>query len=142
MQDIKSDLRRLQRENYDSMSRNLEIPIGKTVYAPNTFQIPHTAVIDSDEECTNTLQPVPQSELATVAFHFGEYLLQCSHCTSVASEACKFVYNEYPPAGDILSGHEHLRGSVASCPYLFLSGGTHSGTCNITVESDLFLQLK
>ena len=32
LQEIKSDLRRLQRENYDSVSRNSEIPIGKTVY--------------------------------------------------------------------------------------------------------------
>ena len=42
--------------------------------APDTLHIPHTAVVDSEEECTITLQPVPQSELATVAFHFGEYL--------------------------------------------------------------------
>ena len=27
-------------------------------------------------------------------------------------------------------------------PYLFLSGGAHGGTYNITVESDLLLQLK
>ena len=32
LQEIKSDLRQLQRENYDSVSTNLEIPIGKTVY--------------------------------------------------------------------------------------------------------------
>ena len=202
LQEIKSDLRRLQRENYDSVSRNLEIPIGKTVYvyvrkpsalsnrgkatrflrnydgpypvighghnrlndyntsllseilpvinvekvvvadAPDTLHIPHTAAVDSEEECTNTLQPVPQSELATVAFHFGEYLLQCSHHTSVVSEACKFVYKKYPPARDILSRHGRLRGLVASCPYLLLSGGAHGGTYNITVESDSFLQLK
>ena len=110
--------------------------------APDTLHIPHTAVVDSEEECTNTLQPVPQSELAAVAFHFGEYLLQCSHHTSVVSEACKFVYKKYPPARDILSRHGRLRGLVASCPYLFLSGGAHGGTYNITVESDLFLQLK
>ena len=52
------------------------INIDKVVVAdaPDTLHIPHTAVVDSEEECTNTLQPVPQSELATVAFHFGEYL--------------------------------------------------------------------
>ena len=32
LQEIKSDLPRLQRENYDSVSGNLEIPIGKIVY--------------------------------------------------------------------------------------------------------------
>ena len=59
--------------------------------APNTFQIPDTAVADSEEECASTVQPVPQSELATVPFHFGEYLSQCSNHTSVVSETCKFV---------------------------------------------------
>ena len=112
--------------------------------APDTLHIPHTAVIHSEEECTNTPQRVPQSELATVAFHFGEYLVQCSHQCSmftVLSEACKFVYKKYPPARDILSHHGRLRGLVASCPYLFLSGGAQGGTYNITVGSDLFLQL-
>ena len=33
LQEIKSDLRQLQRENYDYVSRNLEIPIGKTMSA-------------------------------------------------------------------------------------------------------------
>ena len=51
------------------------------VDASDTFQIPDTAVVDSEEECANTGQPVPQSELAIVAFHFGKYLLQCSHYT-------------------------------------------------------------
>ena len=32
LQEIKSNLHQLQRENYDSVSRNLEIPVGKTVY--------------------------------------------------------------------------------------------------------------
>ena len=86
--------------------------------------------------------PVPQSEFATAAFHFGEYLLQCSNHTSVVSEACQFVYKKYPPARDILSRHGHLRGLVASSSYLFFSGAAHGGTYNITVESDLFLQLK
>ena len=86
--------------------------------------------------------PVPQSELATVAFHFGEYLLQCSHHTSVVSKGCKFVYNKYLPARDILSRHGRLRGLAPSCPYLFLSGGAHGGAYNKTVESDLFLQSK
>ena len=90
----------------------------------------------------NTLQPVPQSEFATVEFHFGEYLLQCSHHSSVVSEACMFVNKKYLPARDNLSRHGRLRGLVISCPYLFLSGGVHGGTYNITVESDLFLQLK
>ena len=76
-----------------------------------------------------------------ISLSIGEYLLQCSHHTSVVSEACKFVYKKYPSAGDILSHHGSLRVLVASCPYLFLSGGARGGTYNITVESDLFLQL-
>ena len=147
----KTNLCRLQRRDYDSVSRNLEIPVGKTVYvckppassdhgkaalflrnydgpylvighshnrpnllrlehqftkeilpvinikkvvvadAPGTFLIPDTEGVDSEEEYTNTQQPVPQSELAAVAFHF-EYLLQCSNHTSVVSGACKSVY--------------------------------------------------
>ena len=100
----------------------------------------YRTVLDSEKEYTNTVQPVPQSELATVAFHFGDhkYLLQCSHHTSVVSKACKFLYKKYPPARDILSHHGRLRGLVASCTY----GGGHGGTYNIAVESDLFLQLK
>ena len=55
--------------------------------APNISHTPDTAVLDSDEECTSTVQSVPQSELASAAFYFGEYLLQCSYHASVVSEA-------------------------------------------------------
>ena len=80
-------------------------------------------------------------EPAIVAFHFGKYLLKCSHHISMVLESCKFVYKKYPLAREILSrlGFEWISGLM---PYLFMSGGAHGGTYDITVESDLFLQLE
>ena len=41
-----------------------------------------------------------------------------------------FVYKKDPPARGILSQHARLRALLASCPYLFLSGGADGGTYN------------
>ena len=100
--------------------------------APPSVQPPNVL---SDQAMHNAIS----SELAKVAFAFGQYLSTLPKSQCYASEACKFVYQNLQDARDILSRHGKLKGLVAKCPYLSLNGGPHGGTYLLTLE--LFQEL-
>ena len=206
---IKADLRRYQRDYYDSNARILTIPDGKIVYMrkdhspsqkglatcfirnfegpllvtghqngrpdllklrnlatgqdhPNPVNIEKLVVapepdptdlridIESatqsdgiDEGSTAERAPVSSShsELAQVAMEFGKYLLSLPSHSSIASEACKYVYLQYPPSREVLARHGKLRGLVKACSYLQIDGAVSGGTYVISLNLDKFMQV-
>ena len=202
---IKSDLRRRQRELYDAASRDLHIPDGKLVYVrkdclasgsnkvsrfirnydgpylvtghpyqrsdllnlrkvdtgenlPRPFNI--EKVVVAPEFASADLRPPdeilvgpdigpnaeqghanPNADLVSVAFEFGKYLESLPNKSAVSSQACKFVYEHFPAAREILARHGRLKGLVKSCPYLQLEGGLHGGTYNISLNQEIFSRI-
>ena len=105
---------------------------------------PNDTVIEpEDEPHGNTGQAVPpvNAELRQVAHEFGKYLNSLPTKTATASQACKFVYNAYLPAREILNRHGKLRGLVKSYPYLSMQGVAHGGTYLLSLNQDLFTSL-
>eukprot|EP00795_Rhopilema_esculentum_P009060 gene9060-16708_t len=51
-------------------------------------------------------------------------------------QACKFVYEHFPAAREVLARNGRLRGLVKSCPYLQLEGGLHGGTYVISLNQE------
>ena len=105
-------------------NNNLPHPINEEkvfeVPEPDTddLQVPNDAIVDID---SNSDLPVvhtfrPQSDSMQVAFEFGKYLHSLPSKSSTASQACKFVYQSYPPAREILSRHGQLKGLLKVCP--------------------------
>ena len=202
--EIKSDLRRRQREIYDTASRDLHIPDGKLVYVRNDIQsasgkvsrflrnfdgpylvtghpynrsdlltlrnastgenLPRPVNIEkvvvvpevpsSDLRIPDDVITAPETEtmteqsriranpdLVSVAFEFGKYLETLPNKSTVSSQACKFVYEHFPAARDILARHGRLRGLVKSCPYLQLEGGMHGGTYVLSLNQDIFSRI-
>ena len=80
----------------------------------------------------------PTSELVSVASEFGKYLETLPNKSAVSSQACKFVYEHFPAAHDILSRHGHLKGLVRSCPYLHIEGSSHKGTYILSRNHKIF----
>ena len=202
---IKSDLRRRQREIYDTASRDLHIPDGKLVYVrkdglpsgPNTVSrfirtydgpylvighpyarsdLLHLRKVDTGENLPRPvniekvvvvpeftsgdlraaedilvapdIEPTaeqghvtPTSELVSVAFEFGKYLETLPNKSAVSSQACKFVYEHFPAAREILSRHGRLKGLVKSCPYLQIEGGSHGGTYILSLNQEIFSRI-
>ena len=202
---IKSDLRRRQRELYDAASRDLHIPDGKLVYVRkdclasgsnkvsrfirnydgpylvtgHPYQrsdLLHLRKVDTGENlprpvniekvvvapefASADLRPPdeilvapdigpnaeqghanPNADLVSVAFEFGKYLESLPNKSAVSSQACKFVYEHFPAAREILARHGRLKGLVKSCPYLHLEGGLHGGTYNISLNQEIFSRI-
>ena len=105
-----------------------------TPNVPLSTQVPKLL---SDQATRNTISP----ELAKVAFAIGKFLRALTKPQCYASEACKFVYQNLSDARDILNRHGKLKGLVAKCPYLSLSGGPHGGTYLLTLNTELFKEL-
>ena len=202
---IKSDLRRRQRELYDAASRDLHIPDGKLVYVRKdclasgshkvsrfirNYDGPYLVtghpyqrsdllnlhkvdtgenlprpvniekVVVAPEFASADLRPPdeilvapdigpnaeqghanPNADLVSVAFEFGKYLESLPKKSAVSSQACKFVYEHFPAAREILAHHGRLKGLVKSCPYLQLEGGLHGGTYNISLNQEIFSRI-
>ena len=102
-----------------------------------------TALHHCSEPHENTVQAVSpvNAELRQVAYEFGKHLNSLPTKTATASQACKFVYNAYLPAREILNRHGKLRGLVKSCPYLSMQGATQGGTYLLALNQDLFTSL-
>ena len=107
------------------------------------LQVPNDAIVDihsdSDPSVVHTFRP--QSDLMQVAFEFGKNLHSLPSKSSTASQACKFVYQSYPCAREILSRHGKLRGLLKVCPYLQLDGSPSGGTYILSLNQEMFENL-
>ena len=81
-------------------------------------------------------------DVMQVAFEFGKYLRSLPSKSSTASQACKFVYQSYPPARETLSRHGKLRGLLKVCPYLQLDGSPSGGTYILSLNQEMFENLR
>ena len=104
------------------------------------LQVPNDAIVDidsdSDPPVVHTFRP--QSDLVQVAFEFGKYLHSLPSKSSTASQACKFVYQSYPSAREILFRHGKLRGLLKVCLYLQLDDSPSSGTYILSLNQEIF----
>ena len=95
---------------------------------------PETAVV---------IPPNRQNQgLQTIALHFAKYLLTCTENKAFTSQACKQVYQAYPPTREILSRYGKLRELISQCPYLSMQGAAHGGTYTINLDKELFDKLE
>ena len=76
-----------------------------------------------DDHETTFHKPV-NDELRLIAYEFATYLLTRPEKKAYSSEACKHVYQKYPPARDVLTRYGKLKGLVSQCPYFELKRGT------------------
>ena len=61
--------------------------------------------------------------------------------SSTISQACKFVYQQYPQSREILDYHGRLKGLVKFCPFLQMDGEVSGGTYILSLNQTLFKQL-
>ena len=72
------------------------------------------------------------------AFEFGKYLHSFPSKPSTTSQACKFVYQSYLSAREILSRHGKLRGLLKVSPYLQLDDSPSDGTYTLSLNQEMF----
>ena len=105
-------------------------------------QVPDDLLLPDTQEppfVSQTHPPsAPNSDLARIAFAFGKYLESLPNKSAVSSQACKYVYEHYPEARDILSRHGKLRGLVKCYNFLQLEGGIQGGTYILSLNQQLF----
>ena len=87
----------------------------------------------------SNISQTSNDELRLIAYEFATYLLTRPE-KSYSSEACKHVYQKYPPATDVLTRYGKLKGLVSQCPYLELKGALHGGTYTLHLLKDKFKQ--
>ena len=80
-------------------------------------------------------------DLAEVGYKLGKYLETLPSKSIVSSQACKFIYESYPPSREILARHGRLRGLIKACPFLQLQGAPHGGIYILSLNTDLFTRL-
>ena len=87
-----------------------------------------------------TIHKPANDNLRLIAYEFATYLLTRPEKKVYSSEACKHVYQKYPPARDVLTRYGKLKGLVSQCPYLELKGALHGGTYTLHLLEDKFKQ--
>ena len=104
------------------------------------LHVPNDAIVDIDSDSDLPIVDTfrPQSDLMQIAFESGKYLHSLPSKSSTASQACKFVYQSYLSAWEILSRHGKLRGLVKVCPYLQLDGSPSDGTYILSLNQEMF----
>ena len=99
--------------------------------------------VDSSQESVTPVHPAsPNKDLADVAFRLGTYFECKPSKSAVASEACKFLYESFPPSREILAKHGRLRSLVKSCQFLHLEGAPHGGIYVLSLDVDKFSRLR
>ena len=78
--------------------------------------------------------------LRLIAYEFAMYLLTRPEKKAYLSEACKHVYQKYPPARDVLTRYGKLKGLASQCSYLELKGALHGGTYTLHLLEDKLKQ--
>ena len=120
------------------------INIEKVVIIPepefDDLQPPNDAVIEMEVDTSKGSSPgiSTNSDLNHVAREFGKYLDSLPSKTSTASQACKYVYENYPASREILARHGKLKGLIKSCPFLQMEGATFGGTYILSLNQTLF----
>ena len=77
-------------------------------------------------------------DLAEVGYKLGKYLETLPSLSIVSSQACKFIYECYPPSREILARHGRFCGLITACPFLQLQGAAHGGLYVLSLNTDLF----
>ena len=87
-----------------------------------------------EPETATVIPPNRQNQdLQTIALHFAKYLLTCTKTKAFTSQACKHVYQEYPPVREILSRYGKLRGLMSqSIPTGYIPPGNPRGLARKT----------
>ena len=89
------------------------------------MQPPNEAMVENeiDSDLSSKVDKVPiNADLTCVAHEFGKYLNSLPSKSSTVSQACKFVYQQYPQSREILAGPFHLKSLVKFCPFLQMDG--------------------
>ena len=81
------------------------------------------------------------TDVAKLAFSFGQYLNSLPGAKAYASEAYKVVYQQIPHAQEILKHCGKLKGLISKCPYLSMSGGSRGGTYVLKLDKGMFATL-
>ena len=98
---------------------------------------------DMEPETATVIPPNRQNQdLQTIALHFAKYLLSCTKNKAFTSQACKHIYQAYPPAREILSRYGKLRRLISQSPYLLMQSAAHGGTYTINLDKELFDKLE
>ena len=123
------------------------VNIEKVVVIPepeqHDLQPPNEAVVENeiDSDSTSKVDKVPiNADLTRVAHEFGKYLNSLPSKSSTVSQACKFVYQQYPQSCEILALHGCLKGLVKFCPFLQIDGEVSGGTYILSLNQTLFKQ--
>ena len=107
------------------------------------MQPPNETVVENeiDSDSTSKVDKVPiNTDLTRVAHEFGKYLNSLPSKSSTVSQACKFVYQQYPQSREILARHGRLKGLVKFCPFLQMDGEVSGGTYILSLNQTLFKQ--
>ena len=130
-------------------SGNISHPVNieKVVVIPepeqHDLQPPNEAMVENeiDSDSTSKVDKVLiNADLTRVAHEFGKYLNSLPSKSSTVSQACKFVYQQYPQSHEILARHGRLKGLVKFCPFLQLDGEVSGGTYILSLNQTLFKQ--
>ena len=118
------------------------VNVEKVVVVPEQFpddiRILDNAITEPQPVPHHVMQRAGNPDLANVAHEFGKYLETLPNKSAVSSQACKFVYEHFPAAREILARHGKLGGLVKSCNYLQLEGGMQGGTYILSLNQELF----
>ena len=119
------------------------VNIEKVVVVPHLdssdLRLPDDAIVEPLETgASPAFDSAAMPDLAVVAYEFGKYLRALPSKSAISSQACKFIYERFPAARELLARHGRLRGLVKAFPYLQLDGGTAGGTYVLSLNSDLF----
>ena len=102
----------------------------------NDLHPPKDTLIETDPPPFSSSAALP--DLAFITREFGKYLRSLPSKSAISSQACKFIYEHFPAARQLLATHGKLRGLLRQFPYLQLAGGVHGGTHVLSLNLDLF----
>ena len=135
----RSDLLKLRAINGDILP---PVNVEKLAVVPNDNEsnIRPDDLAEMEQETIAVIPPNRQNQ--DLHLHFAKYLLTCTENKAFMSQACKQVYQAYPPAREILSRYGKLRGLISQCPYLSMQVAADGGIHTINLDKELFDKLE
>ena len=82
---------------------------------------------DMDQQITPSHANIANPDLAEVGNRQAKYLDALPSKSAISSQACKFIYESYPPSRKIIAWHGQLHGLVKSYPFLQFEGAPNGG---------------